>query len=167
MPYPKTDEFFTQCMQSLTYDESNAVFMRRQFNKDGSVSWLEPAGVRTVYGIRLKVGNHVLLAHHLVWRMFHGVWSNHHIKHKDNDVANNRIDNLHIPGERRKPKTKPEIVTFLNALGVSDRQIKRMTIEKIRNSQGEKAAIDAELMFGMISKDNHAQLVSNLAHRTE
>lgn len=166
MAYPKTDAFFNTCMSALTYDAPMGVFMHRQFNKDKTVSWLEPAGRRTVYGVRLRVEDHEVFAHHLAWRMARGYWPNNHIKHKDGDCGNNRFENLHAPGEERKKAKKPEIVGFLNSLGMSERQINRIRVERIRETQGEKAAIDAELAYHMIDKEEHERQISDFRENT-
>ena len=166
MAYPKTDEFFNTCMRVLIYDASMGVFMQRQFNKDKTVSWLEPAGRRTVYGVRLRIEDHEVFAHHLAWRMARGYWPNNHIKHKDGDNGNNRFENLHSPGEDRKRSKKSEIVEFLNSLGMSERQINRLRVERIRDTQGEKAAIDAELAFQMSDKEEHERQISELGENT-
>lgn len=162
MAYPKTDQFFDRCMSLLTYDEAMGVFMQRQTNKDKTVSWLEPAGTRIVYGIRLRIDSHEVFAHHLVWRMAHGAWPEHHVKHKDRDVGNNRLGNLHTPGkDRKKPKASP-LVNFMMSLGVSERQLKRIKIENVRTNKGDAAAIDTEYQFGLIDKEERDRQLDQL-----
>ena len=162
MAHPKTDEFFNRCMSALTYDSAMGVFMRQQTNKDRSVTWFEPAGRRMVYGIRIRIGDHEVFAHHLVWRMKHGHWPEHHVKHKDGDNGNNRAENLHTPGKDRKKPKASQMADFMKSLGMSERQLKRVMVERVRNQQGDKAALAAELSFKMITQEQHDEAITQL-----
>jgi len=149
-------------MVVLTYDSALGVFMRQQTNKDRTVSWFEPAGRRMVYGVRIRIDDHEVFAHHIVWRMVHGYWAENHVKHKDGDVGNNRADNLHTPGKDRKKPKSSQLSTFMASLGISDRQLKRMAIDRVKATQGEEAAINAEFTHGFIDKDERDERLTTL-----
>lgn len=161
MSYPKTTEFFTECLSQFTFDEETGKFMERR-SKDGH-DWLEPAGRITAYGVRLTVNLCQLPAHHLAWRMTHGEWPTYHVKHLDGNVCNNRPDNLHAPGKAKQDKKhKGNVVPFLKSLGLSDRQIKRMAVDKVRETLGEGAALELELKHGLIDSEEYAERVKEL-----
>jgi hypothetical protein len=136
--------------------------MCQHSNKDKTVTWFEPAGRRMVYGIRIRIEDYEVFAHHIVWRMIHGYWPENHVKHKDGDVGNNRAENLHMPGKDRKKPKNSQMADFLKSLGMSERQIKRIAVERIRETQGEKAAIDAQFANGMIDSEERDRQMSYL-----
>lgn len=155
MAYPKTDDFYRECMALYTFDHSLNKFMEDR--RKGDVEWKEPAGNTCPYGVRLTVGSYVLLAHHLVWRMVHGEWPNgYQIKHLDDDVFNNNPSNLAAPGRNRKKKTNAvKMVDFLKMIGVSDRQLNRMQVERVREKMGEAEALKLEFQLGMIDQEQY------------
>jgi hypothetical protein len=158
MAYPKTDEFLNQCLTAVSFDKNAGEFMEARTN--GNHSWLEPAGRTTKYGRCLTIGNYEILAHHLVWRIIHKEWPNYHVKHVNQDVFDNRPENLHAPGKAKYDKKKSTLTSFLKTIGVSDRQMHVMIIENARKNLGERAAIDLELRFSFITKDEHAEALN-------
>ena len=163
MAYPKTDDFYRECMALYTFDHSLNKFMEDR--RKGEIEWKEPAGNTCPYGVRLTVGSYVLLAHHLVWRMVHGEWPNgYQVKHLDDDVFNNDPANLAAPGRGRKKKTNAAgMVDFLKMIGVSDRQLHRMQVEQVREKLGEIEALKLELHHGMIDQDQYEDALEVLA----
>lgn len=155
MAYPKTDNFYHECMALYSFDYSLNKFMEERRKSD--VRWKEPAGSTCPYGVRLTIGAHVVLAHHLVWRMTQGEWpTGYQIKHADDNVFNNDPLNLVAPGRNRKrKKSAVDVVDFMKSLGLSERQLKRMQIERVRATLGELEALKLELQFGMISEDQY------------
>lgn len=161
MSYPKTDDFLNQCLALFTFDESTGEFMEQRTK--GAHSWLEPAGRTTKYGIRLTVDKYEILAHHLAWRILHGEFPSYHVKHLNNDVFDNRPENLHAPAKERHDKQKKGlIVPFLRSLGYSQNQINRYSVELTRERFGDAAAIDAELKHGFITPKEHAEALEEL-----
>lgn len=161
MTYPKTTEFFNECLAVLSFDEETGKFMEHR-TKDGH-SWLEPAGRLTAYGVRLTVNLHQLPAHHLTWRMFHGEWPTYHVKHLNGDVTDNRPLNLHAPGKAKQDKKhKGGMVPFLKSLGVSDRQIARMSVDNVRKTSGELVALDLEKRLGLITAREYTERIEEL-----
>jgi len=158
--YPKTDEFFNQCLNAVTFDRKHGEFLKSRTN--GNHSWLEPAGRTTKYGRCLTIGNYEILAHHLVWRIIHKEWPNYHVKHVNQDVFDNRPENLHAPGKAKHDKKKSTLSSFLKTIGVSDRQMQVMIIENTRKNLGERAALDVELKFKFITPAEHAEQVAQL-----
>jgi hypothetical protein len=167
MAYPKTDDFYRECMAHFTFDYSLNKFMADHHK--GDVHWKEPAGCTSPYGVRLTVGPYVLLSHHLVWRMTHGEWpKGYHVKHLDDDVFNNDPANLFAPGRKKKQKNTGT-VDFLKSLGVSDRQLHRMQVEQVRAKMGDLEALKLELHYGMIDQDQYEDALEVLEsdHRRE
>lgn len=164
MAYPRTDDFYRQCMALVTFDHSLNKFMEDRHK--GDVHWKEPAGTTCPYGVRLTVNNHHVLAHHIVWRMVHGEWPNgYQVKHLDDDVFNNDPANLAAPGRNRKKKASATgMVDFLKTLGVSDRQLNRMKVERVREKLGEAEALKLELQLGMIDQEQYEDAVEVLAN---
>ena len=156
MAYPKTDNFYRECLAQFTFDHSLNKFT--ELHRKADIEWREPAGNTCPYGVRLTVGAYVVLAHHLVWRMVQGEWpSGYHVKHLDDDVFNNDPANLVAPGRGRKRKTAASgVVDFLKQLGLSERQLNRMQVERVRETLGELEALKLELQFGMISEEQHS-----------
>lgn len=163
MAYPKTDDFYRECLALYTFDYSLNKFMEDRCK--GDVQWKEPAGNTCPYGVRLTVGPYVLLAHHLVWRMVHGEWPNgYQVKHLDDDVFNNDPANLAAPGRNRKKKASAAgIVDFLKSVGVSDRQLNRMQVERVREKLGEAEALKLELHYGMIDQEQYDDALDVMA----
>jgi len=154
MAYPKTDDFYRDCMARYTFDHSLNKFMEDM--QKGDVHWKEPAGTTCPYGVRLSVGPYVLLAHHLVWRMVHGEWPNgYQVKHLDDDVFNNDPANLAAPGRNKKRKASGNMVDFMKTLGLSERQLNRMQVERVREKMGDLEALKLELQFGMIDQEQY------------
>jgi hypothetical protein len=161
MAYPKTDDFYRECMARFTFDHSLNKFMEDRHKAD--FAWKEPAGTTSPYGVRLTVNNHYVLAHHLVWRMVHGEWPNgYQIKHLDDDVFNNAPANLAAPGRNKKRKKTASVVEFMKALGLSERQLHRMQVEKVRETLGELEAVKLELEFGMIDQEQYEDALEAL-----
>jgi hypothetical protein len=154
MAYPKTDDFYRECMARFTFDHDLNKFMETRHKAD--FSWKEPAGTTTPYGVRLTVNNCHVLAHHLVWRMIHGDWpTGYQVKHLDDDVFNNDPANLSAPRRNKKRKRATDVVDFLKSLGVSDRQLNRMQVEQVRAKMGDLEALKLELHYGMIDQDQY------------
>lgn len=166
MAYPKTTDFYRECRSAFQFDESDGKFYKHHWNHDRSVTWLEPTGRTTAFGVYLALDSYQLPAHHLVWRMMTGNWPEHHVKHKNKDVNDNRPFNLYSPGEersRRKAANKGNAITlFLKSIGVTDRQMKRLAVQRVRDTKGELAALDMELSLNLISKEEHAEEVQRL-----
>jgi hypothetical protein len=161
MGYPKTDDFLNQCLATFSFDGNTGEFMEPKTK--GSHSWLEPAGRTTSQGVRLTIGNYEILAHHLAWRILHGEWPSYHVKHLNKDCFDNRPENLHAPGkEKHDKKKKGSTVPFLRSLGYSQNQINRHAVEVTRERFGERAALDVELKFGLITQSEHAEQVAQL-----
>lgn len=162
MAYPKTDNFYRKCMAQFTFDHSLNKFM--ELRRKADIEWREPAGNTCPYGVRLTIGPYVVLAHHLVWRMVQGEWPNgYQIKHADDDVFNNDPANLVAPGRGRKRKTSTMgMVDFLKQLGLSERQLNRMKVERVRDTLGEAEALKLELQFGMIDQEAFDDAIEDL-----
>lgn len=155
MAYPKTDEFFNQCLTSFSFDEQTGAFFETRTK--GDHTWQEPAGIITTGGIRLTVKHTYVMAHHLIWRMTHGEWPNYLIKHVDKNNLNNHPDNLCAPARAKHEKKKKEsqMIPFLLSLGYSDKQVKRYIVEMTRERFGESLALDTELKMKLITKNQH------------
>jgi plasmid maintenance system killer protein len=155
MSYPKTDEFFNQCMDVLTFDdESGEFFVTRT---KGAHTWQEPAGTITTAGLRLTVNKTYVMAHHLVWRMKQKEWPDYQIKHSNGNIFDNRSFNLCAPN-KDKPKQRQKQSTakpFLLSLGYSEKQINRHLVETTRERFGESLALDLQLKLKMISAAEH------------
>ena len=163
MAYPKTDDFYRQCLALYTFDHSLNKFMADHHK--GDVHWKEPAGCTSPYGVKLTVGPHILLAHHLVWRMVHGEWpKGYHVKHLDDDVFNNEPSNLVAPGRKKKQKST-STVDFLKSLGLSDRQLHRMQVEQVREKMGDLEALKLELHHGMIDQEQYEDAIDLLIRK--
>jgi len=161
MAYPKTDNFYRECVARYTFDHDLNKFMEDRHK--GDVHWKEPAGTTCPYGVRLSVGPYVLLAHHLVWRMVHGEWPNgYQVKHLDDDVFNNAPANLAAPGRNKKRKKSTDVIDFMKSMGLSERQLHRMQVEKVRETLGELEAIKLELEFGMIDQEQYEDALEML-----
>lgn len=156
MAYPRTDDFYRDCMARFSFDHSLNKFMEDRRKAD--FTWKEPAGSTCPYGVRLTVNNHYVLAHHLVWRMVHGEWPNgYQVKHLDDDVFNNDPANLAAPGRntKRKAVQSKSVADFAKSLGLSERQLNRMQIERVHEKMGEREALKLELHFGMIDQEQY------------
>ena len=141
MAYPKTNEFFEQCINAFTFDEETGRFFETRTKND--FTWKEPAGSVTAVGLRLTVAKSYVMAHHVVWRMVHGEWPNYYIKHLNGDNLDNRPANIYAPLKAKQDKNNGgQFGMFLKSIGVNNKQLNLMKIERVREKLGDKAALE-------------------------
>lgn len=163
MTYPKTDEFLKQCAASFSFDESAGVFFKECTK--GSHTWKEPAGSITAAGIRLTVANCYVMAHHVVWRMKRGEWPNYHIKHLNGDKFDNRPENLRAPTKEKQDKNNQgSFGSFLKSIGISDKQMNTIKVQKVREKLGDRAALEFAKEQGFIDTAEFNKRIKNLTN---
>jgi hypothetical protein len=165
MSYPKTDDFYNQCLEMFTFNDELGIFFQN-YSKDGH-SWREPAGSSIASGRRLTVGHSYVMAHHLAWRMFHGEWPYYNIKHRNGNNHDNRKTNMYAPGKAVKDRKieaarRESVLGFLASIGVSEKQLKTNQVAKVRETHGPAMALDLEHNLGLITRDEYAERVKEL-----
>lgn len=125
------------------------------------------AGTITPTGIRLTTSKRHVMAHHLAWRIYKGEWPLTNIKHRDSDVTNCKEENLYCPGAEAAQKAErkqrnAEMLKFYLSIGITQKQLKRMQVDRVREKLGELDALGLELEFGFITKKQYKQAVQDL-----
>jgi hypothetical protein len=129
------------------------------------------AGTVTPFGVRLTTRKRAVMAHHLAWRIYKGEWPKANIKHRSGDVVDCREENLYSPGEEaaRKAEKKSNdkaTLAFYKAIGLDERQLKRMQVEKVREKLGEFEALQLEYRLGLINKAAYTEALLQLREST-
>ena len=125
------------------------------------------AGVVTPFGVRLVTKLRHVMAHHLAWRIYKGEWPRANIKHRNGEVVDCREVNLYSPGEEAAKKLEKKRATdaamkFYKAIGVTENQIKRMQVDKVREKFGEFDALEMEYRLNLIDKERYAKALEEL-----
>jgi hypothetical protein len=128
------------------------------------------AGTVTPVGIRLTTKLRHVMAHHLAWRIYKGAWPMANIKHRDGDVMNCKEDNLYSPGveaakKAEKKRNDQTMLKFYKSIGVTDNQLKRVQVEKVRKKLGDFDALDMEYRLGLIDKARYAEALDQMKTR--
>lgn len=115
------------------------------------------AGTTTPVGIRLTTKLRHVMAHHLAWRVYKGEWPVTNIKHRDGDVMNCKEENLYSPGaeaakKAEKKRKARETMKFFSSIGITDKQLKRMQVDRAKELFGTAEALQLELKFGLITQ---------------
>jgi hypothetical protein len=125
------------------------------------------AGTVTPFGVRLTTSKRAVMAHHLAWRIYKGEWPRANIKHRSDDVVDCREENLYSPGEDAARKAEKKLnnkaaLTFYKAIGLTERQLKQMQVEKVREKLGDFDALQLEHRLGLISKTAYTEAMLQL-----
>jgi hypothetical protein len=125
------------------------------------------AGTVTPFGVRLTTSKRHVMAHHLAWRIYKGEWPNANIKHRNGEVVDCREENLYSPGAEaakklEKKRNMTAAVKFYKTIGVTDNQIKRMQVERVREKFGDFDALDMEYRLGLIDKAAYVDALNDL-----
>jgi len=141
-----------RALELYHFDQERGIFFKLSRDLDGNpLRTGDPAGLRVPSGIRLTVDKDYLMAHHLAWRILRGSWSHYKISHKNGDPTDNRPDNIEC--KKADQEREKEIQRFLNSIGITQRVREDLSLEKVRERDGERAYIIALHWMGRISKE--------------